>query len=94
MLTYFPNFFSKVNLWNRTKARAEQLRDELNKLFPGLSIEVVDESSKCVGEADVVVTATNSSAPLFDINDLRKASVHINGNEREKDSRELLIITA
>lgn len=82
MLTYFPNFFSKVNLWNRTKARAVKLRVELNKLFPGLSIEVLDESTKCVAEADVIVTATNSSAPLFSINDLKKASVHINGNDQ------------
>lgn len=79
MLTYFPNFFSQVNLWNRTKSRAITLRDELNKLFPGLSIDVQDEPTKCVNNADVIVTATNSSTPLFGIQDLRKPSVHING---------------
>lgn len=93
MLTYFPNLFSRVNLWNRTKARAENLRVELNKLFPDLSIRVLDESTKCVNNADVIVTATKASAPLFSINDLKKASVHINGNDRGKDSRELLILT-
>lgn len=81
MLTYFPNFFSKVNLWNRTKSRAEKLRHELNELFPGLSIDVFDKSTNAVNDADVIVTATNSSTPLFGINDLRKQSVHINGNE-------------
>ncbi|CRL00139.1 CLUMA_CG013416, isoform A [Clunio marinus] len=78
MLTYFPNFFSKLNLWNRTKSRAVKLRDELNKLFPGLTIAVLDNSTDCVNDADVIVTATNSSTPLFGKNDLRKSSVHIN----------------
>lgn len=82
MLTYFPNFFSKVNLWNRSKIRAEKLRDDLNELFPGLVIEIFDESAKAVNDADVIVTATNSSTPLFGINDLKKHSVHINGNEQ------------
>lgn len=81
MLTYFPNFFTKVNLWNRTKSRAVKLRDELNELFPGLEIVVRDNSTDCVNEADVIVTATNSSAPLFGKEDLRKPSVHINGEE-------------
>lgn len=82
MLTYFPKFFSKVNLWNRTKSRAEKLRDELNELFPGLSIDVFDKLTDAVNDANVIVTATNSSTPLFGINDLRKHSVHINGNEQ------------
>ena len=79
MLTYFPNFFSKVNLWNRTKSRAENLRDELIKMFPGVSIEVVDDSNHCVNDADVVVTATGSSSAIFGASDLKKLNVHING---------------
>lgn len=79
MLSYFPNFFSTVNLWNRTKSRAETLRDELNKQFPALSIIVHDDSIKCVEDADVIVTATNSNTPLFHARDLKKSSVHING---------------
>jgi ornithine cyclodeaminase/alanine dehydrogenase-like protein (mu-crystallin family) len=79
MLTYFPNFFSKVNLWNRTKSRAEELKNELNKQFPGISTSVLATSTNCVADADVVVTATNSSTPLFSLSDLRKSSVHING---------------
>lgn len=81
MLTYFPNFFSKVNLWNRTKSRAEKLRDELNEQFPGISIDIFDKPTNAVNDADVIVTATNSSTPLFGMSDLRKRSVHINGNE-------------
>lgn len=95
MLTYFPNFFTAVNLWNRTKSRAEELRSELNKLFPGLPITVLDTSTGCVNDADVVVTATSASSPLFGRSDFRKASVHVNGNECGcENPRELLIIIA
>lgn len=79
MLSFFPNFFSTVNLWNRTKRRAEELRNELNRLFPGVSINVLDTATDCVRDADVIVTATNSNTPLFGVGDLRKSSVHING---------------
>lgn len=79
MLSFFSNFFSTVNLWNRTRSRAEKLRDELNGLFPGLSINVLDNATVCVRDADVIVTATNSNTPLFGVGDLRKSSVHING---------------
>jgi len=54
------------------------LKAELNETFPGLSISVLDKSTDCVNDADVIVTATNSNAPLFGMNDLRKPSVHIN----------------
>lgn len=70
------------------------LRDELNKLFPGLSIDVQDEPTTCVNNADVIVTATNSSTALFGIHDLKKTSFHINGKMHEKESPELLIIIA
>lgn len=78
MLSCFPGFFTKVNLWNRTKSRAEKLRDELNELFPGVLIEVFDESNVAVNDADVIVAATNSNEALFDKNDLKKHSAHIN----------------
>lgn len=59
------------------------MRDELRKLFPGLSIDVSDRATECVSDADVVVTATNSNKALFGASDLRKPSVHINGDERD-----------
>lgn len=79
MLNYFTsNFFSKVKLFNRTQKRAEQLRDELNDLFPEFEIIVASTSIDCVRDADVVVTATNSSEPLFALKDLERRNVHIN----------------
>lgn len=92
MLTYFPNFFSKVNLWNRTRGRAEKLREELIKLFPGLSIEVIDRANECVNDADVVVTATNSSVALFGTSDLRKPFVHINGINAKRYHEHLTLV--
>lgn len=68
-------------MWNRTKSRAEKLRDELNEQFPDVSFVVLDGSVECVNDADVVITATNSSTALFGKSDLRKPSVHINGND-------------
>lgn len=78
MLNYFPNIFTRINLWNRTRERAERLRDELNELFPEVEIVVAGTSVECVIDADCVCTATNSHEPLFEIKDL-KANVHING---------------
>jgi ornithine cyclodeaminase len=80
MLSYFPNHFTAVKLWNRTQSRAELLRNELNELYPdnNVDIVVVNTPHECVIGADCIVTATNSSIPLFDVSDL-KANVHING---------------
>jgi len=59
------------------------LRDELSKSFPGISINVLDTSTDCVRNADVIVTATNASEPLFGSDDLSNSAVHINGNGRK-----------
>lgn len=78
MLNYFPNVFTRVTLWNRTKDRAETLKTELTELFPEINIVTVDSSVLCVLNAVVIVTATNSSQPLFELKDL-KENAHING---------------
>lgn len=82
MLNYFtPSFFSKVKLWNRTRERAEQLRNELSELFPDVEIIVTTTPVDCVSDADIIVTATNSSNALFSAQDLQKQNVHINGKK-------------
>lgn len=78
MLNYFPNYFTRIKLWNRTRSRAEQLRDELNELFPEIEILITVTSVECVMDADCIVTATNSSHSLFELKDL-KENAHING---------------
>lgn len=80
MINYFTSkCFSRVKLWNRTRERAERLRDELSELFPDVEIVVASTSVDCVDDADVIVTATNSSEALFELKDLQKQNVHING---------------
>lgn len=79
MLTYFPNFFNKISLWNRTRSRAEALKVELNQMFPDVSIEVFDKSHHCIGDADIIVTATGTQTPLFCQSDIKKPNVHICG---------------
>lgn len=80
MLKFFPNLFSRVTLWNRTKKRAENLRDELKTMFPNLAISVADSSKDCVRNCDMICTATGSDRPLFSFADLKANSpVHING---------------
>lgn len=78
MLRYFKNFFSHVTLWNRTQSKAVALKNELQKVYPSLQIDIASTSKGCVQNADVIVTATNSSTPLFGREDV-KNDVHING---------------
>lgn len=79
MLSYFRNYFTKVKLWNRTVSRAEKLRDELSELFSDVEIVVATGTpAECINDADCIVTATNTSSPLFHLKDL-KENVHING---------------
>lgn len=68
-----------MKLWNRTRERAERLRDELSELFPEVEFIVASTSVDCVDDADVIVTATYSSEALFELKDLQKQNVHING---------------
>jgi ornithine cyclodeaminase/alanine dehydrogenase-like protein (mu-crystallin family) len=72
--------FTKLNLWNRTQSRAHELQDELKSLFPGIEISIHVTSIDCVRNADVIVTATNSSTPLFSLKDLKRNDpVHVCG---------------
>lgn len=80
--TIFP--ISEVHLWNRSPAKAAELKKELESMvasFANQKIKVfIHENIRdCVKTADIIVTATQSSSPvLFD--DMVKENVHINGN--------------
>ncbi|MAZ21037.1 ornithine cyclodeaminase [Roseovarius sp.] len=52
----------RVQLWNRSRPRAEALRDELAR--ESLLVELVDDLERAVAEADLVATATMSRDPL------------------------------
>jgi len=53
----------EVMLWNRTRERAEGLKQKL--AGTGLSVTVVDDLERAARSADVISTATISSTPLI-----------------------------
>lgn len=60
----------RVLIVSRTFASAKRLADELASESPDLRVEVRDDPSRAVREADVVVAATSSAEPVFDGRDL------------------------
>lgn len=68
---------SSVKLWNRTQSKAEDVATELRALGVR-DVRVVDAVEDCVRGADIIVVATNATAPLITAGMLKKG-VHING---------------
>lgn len=82
---------SRINLWNRTKKRAENLKVELESLRStfknqNLDIYISDTTAENVANADVVVTATFTKTPILFYDSLKK-NVHINGKTLIKSSK-------
>ncbi|XP_055597725.1 ketimine reductase mu-crystallin [Uranotaenia lowii] len=74
--------FANIKLWNRTKSRAEQLKDKLIQLAPesvnpNVAVTVHDSVEDCLRNCDIIVTATSSSVPLV-FKRFLKENVHIN----------------
>jgi ornithine cyclodeaminase len=67
----------EIKLVSRTRQSAETFASELAKTYPTLTVKIATSPSEAVKGADIIVTATNSSVPVFDGNDL-KNGVHIN----------------
>lgn len=69
----FQHFFKfkKIKLWNRTYEKAVKVSEELKNKF-NIDVEVFSNRQDCVRDADVIVTATYSSEPLIQYNDLKK----------------------
>jgi ornithine cyclodeaminase/alanine dehydrogenase-like protein (mu-crystallin family) len=65
----FPN--ARLRIWNRTRAKAQQLADTI----PGLTI--ADDLEGTVRRADIVVSATMSSEPVI-LGDWLRPGQHIN----------------
>lgn len=66
-----------IRLFSRTRASAEKLRAELASWHPRISASIASSPAEAVRGADIIVTATNSSTPVFDGSDLAPG-VHIN----------------
>ncbi|KAK6625955.1 hypothetical protein RUM43_006254 [Polyplax serrata] len=69
----FQHFFKfkKVNLWNRTHAKAVKVAKDLKSQY-NIDVQVFEKIEDCIREADVIVTATYSSEPLIKFNQLKK----------------------
>lgn len=79
--------FVQVKLWNRTKARSEQLKTKLTQLAPNscnpdVNISVHDSPEECCTNCDIIVTATSSSVPIV-FKRFLKQNVHINGKSNQ-----------
>jgi len=80
----FP--ISQIHLWNRSQSKANELKRELESMtasFGNTNVKVfIHETVRdCVKNADIIVTATQSTSPIL-FEDMLKDNVHINGKLR------------
>lgn len=70
----------RVWIHNRTRARAEALRERLLALGAPIpaDIQIADSPKQALAEADVVCCATSAATPVFEDADVRPGT-HING---------------
>ncbi|PRP89406.1 ornithine cyclodeaminase [Planoprotostelium fungivorum] len=70
---------TQVHIINRTTERAKELSDRMRENHPDVQFTAGDFTSAgdILGQADIIVTATNTSKPLFD-GSLLKKGAHIN----------------
>jgi ornithine cyclodeaminase len=66
-----------VRCYSRSRERADAMCAALSVEAGGRNIVAVSSPAEALADADIVVTATTSSTPVFDDTDLR-AGVHIN----------------
>lgn len=65
----------EIFLYNRTEQKAHEFADYVRKTF-NKRIKVYSDSNEAVREADIIVTTTNSSTPVF--SEPLKPGVHVN----------------
>lgn len=74
---------STVHLWNRTNPKAVALAAELEGIkstFRNKNLQIIvhETVGDCVGQSDIIVTATQTRSPFL-FADMLKSNVHING---------------
>ena len=65
----------RIIVSNRTRQKAAEFAEYITKKF-NKNVQVYSDPNEAVREADIIVTATNSSAPVF--TEILKTGVHVN----------------
>jgi len=83
-----------VNLVSRTQASAQKLANEIAEQTTNLTIKITPTPEEAIQDADIIITATTSSIPLFDGNYV-KPGTHITAiGSFTPEAREIDTITA
>jgi len=69
---------TEVNLFDLSLSAAQKLADEITTWKNALTVNLGSNPRQAIQDADIIITATTSSTPLFNGNDL-KPGTHITG---------------
>jgi len=69
---------TQVNLIDLSRSAAQKLADEISTWTNAPTVNLASNPRQAIQDADIIITATTSSTPLFDGNDL-KLGTHITG---------------
>ncbi|UXR32067.1 ornithine cyclodeaminase family protein [Staphylococcus simulans] len=78
-----------VLLYNRTTEKAQDFKTRILKYYPDLNVQVLEDVSKLVKQADIINCQTPSTQPVFNAEDVQPGT-HINGiGSYQPDMKEL-----
>lgn len=78
-----------VLLYNRTTEKAQDFKTRILKDYPDLNVQVLENVSKLVKQADIINCQTPSTQPVFNAEDVQPGT-HINGiGSYQPDMKEL-----
>jgi len=66
----------RIQFYNRTYEKAIRFAKQVQSEYPNIDVEVFDHVDKAIEHADVIVTATNATHPVF--NRALEPGVHVN----------------
>jgi ornithine cyclodeaminase/alanine dehydrogenase-like protein (mu-crystallin family) len=69
---------AQVNLFDLSASAAQKLSDEIASWADAPAVNLVSNSKEAIQQVDIIITATTSSEPVFDGNEI-KPGTHITG---------------
>lgn len=69
---------AQVNLFDLSASAAQKLADEIASWVDAPAVNLVSNSKEAIQQVDIIITATTSSEPVFDGNEI-KPGTHITG---------------